>query len=136
MTAVFQEIYRLSGMLEGLRILLLEDEFLIAMDVEQLCLDHGAASVVAARSVDEVGDDLDFDAAIVDLLLGGVSTFDFAARLKDAGKPFIFASGYTDDAEVRQRFPGISLVGKPYAGDDLVEAVAAACGRLPLSRSA
>jgi DNA-binding response OmpR family regulator len=126
----------LSGMLEGLRILLLEDEFLIAMDVEQLCLDHGAASVVAARSVDEVGDDLDFDAAIVDLLLGGVSTFDFAARLKDAGKPFIFASGYTDDAEVRQRFPGISLVGKPYAGDDLVEAVATACGRLPLSRSA
>jgi DNA-binding response OmpR family regulator len=126
----------LSGMLEGLRILLLEDEFLIAMDVEQLCLDHGAASVVAARSVDEVGDDLDFDAAIVDLLLGGVSTFDFAARLKDTGKPFIFASGYTDDAEVRQRFPGISLVGKPYAGDDLVEAVAAACGRLPLSRSA
>ncbi|MEP9387620.1 response regulator [Mesorhizobium sp. KR9-304] len=126
----------MSGILEDLRILLLEDEFLIAMDVEQLCLDHGAVSVVAARSVDDVGDDLEFDAAILDLLLSGVSTFDFAARLKDAGKPFIFASGYTDDAEVSQRFPGVTMVGKPYAGNDLVEAVAAACGRMPLSRSA
>ena len=37
------------SMLDGLRILILEDEFLIAMDVEQLCRDHGAADVVIAR---------------------------------------------------------------------------------------
>ena len=136
MTAAFQEIFRLSGMLEGLKILLLEDEFLIAMDVEQLCLDHGAASVIAARSLDDLGDTLDFDAAIVDLLLGGISTFDFADRLKDAGKPFVFASGYSDDAEVGKRFPGVTMVGKPYAGNDLIAAVAVACGRIPTSGSA
>jgi CheY-like chemotaxis protein len=120
----------LSGILDGLRILVLEDEFLIAMDVEQLCRDHGAFDVTVARSMEEIADGLDFDAAIVDVLLGGVSTFDFAARIRDAGKPFVFASGYSDDAEVAKRFPGVALIGKPYSGNDLVEAVAAACGRI------
>lgn len=118
-------------MLEGLRILVLEDEFLIAMDVEQLCREHGALDVALARNLDEAGDNADFDAAIVDMLLDGVSTLDFAARLREAGKPFVFASGYTDNDEVAQRFPGVTLVGKPYSGNDLIEAVAAACGRVP-----
>lgn len=123
-------------MLEGLRILVLEDEFLIAMDVEQLCRDYGAVDVIVARSLEEIGEELEFDAAIVDVLLDGVSTFDFAARLKAAGTPFVFASGYTDNAEVAKRFPDVAMVGKPYAGNDLVEAVAAACGRVPASGSA
>ena len=75
-------------MLEGLRILVLEDEFLIAMDVEQLCRDHGAVEVIVARSLEEIADGLDFDAAIVDVLLGGVSTFGFAARLKERRHAF------------------------------------------------
>jgi DNA-binding response OmpR family regulator len=120
----------LSGILDGLRILVLEDEFLIAMDVEQLCRDHGAFDVTVARSMEEIADGLDFDAAIVDVLLGGVSTFDFAARIRDAGKPFVFASGYSDNAEIAKRFPDIAMIGKPYSGNDLVEAVAAACGRI------
>lgn len=118
-------------MLEGLRILLLEDEFLIAMDVEQLCREHGAVEVAVVRSLEELRDALEFDAAIIDVFLGGVSTFDFAEALRQAGKPFVFASGYTDNAEVATRFPGVTLVGKPYAGNDLVEAVAIACRRSP-----
>ena len=81
-------------LLDGLRILVLEDEFLIAMDVEQLCRDHGAGEVVIAGNLAEIDEDglgTRFDAAIVDLM----------------------------------------LVGKPYAGADLVEAVALACGRAP-----
>ncbi len=120
-------------MLEGLRILVLEDEFLIAMDVEQLCREHGAVDVALARNLEEAGDGTNFDAAIVDMLLDGVSTLDFAARLKEAGKPFVFASGYTDNGEVAKRFPGVTMVGKPYSGNDLIEAVAAACARVPSS---
>jgi CheY-like chemotaxis protein len=124
----------LPGTLEGLRILVLEDEFLIAMDVEQLCLDHGAQKVRVARSLDEAGEDGEFDAAIVDLMLGGTSTFDFAETLKAAAKPFVFASGYTDNAEIATRFPGVALVGKPYSGTDLIEALALACGRTPVPK--
>ena len=122
----------MPSLLDGLRILVLEDEFLIAMDVEQLCRDYGAGDVVIARDLAEIEPQdvvAQFDAAIVDLMLGGASTLDFASRLRQKGVPFIFASGHSDADEIKAAFPGIRLVAKPYSGDDLIEAVAAACGR-------
>lgn len=113
--------------LAGLRLLVLEDEFLIAMDVEQLCRDEGAEDVVIHKTLAEaMADDTTFDAAIVDVSLGSESTLPFAATLRDRGVPFIFASGYTDRSEIAQAFPGIAVVGKPYAGEDLIDALVAA----------
>ena len=122
-------------LLEGLRILVLEDEFLIAMDVEQLCRDHGAGDVLIARDLAEIDEQTiadKFDGVIVDLMLGGTSTLDFAAQLRQAGMPFVFASGYSDADEIKASFPGVRLVTKPYSGDDLIEALAVACGRAPV----
>lgn len=124
----------MSLLLDGLRILLLEDEFLIAMDVEQLCRDHGASEVTIVRSLAEIDQQspaIQFDVAIVDLMLGGESTLDFAKSLYSRKIPFVFASGYSDSVEIEKGFPGVMLVGKPYSGTDLVEAVAASCGRRP-----
>ncbi|WP_411910207.1 response regulator [Mesorhizobium sp. CO1-1-4] len=128
----FKEQLPVPRLLDGLRILVLEDEFLIAMDVEQLCRDHGAGEVVVARDLTEIdGRDVatQFDAAIVDLMLGGASTLEFAAGLRETGVPFVFASGYSDADEIKASFPGVRLVTKPYSGEDLVEAVALAYGR-------
>ncbi|RWC04268.1 MAG: response regulator [Mesorhizobium sp.] len=122
-------------LLDGLRILVLEDEFLIAMDVEQLCRDYGAGDVVVAHDLAEIDRQSiasRFDAAIVDLMLGGTSTLDFASRLHESGVPFVFASGHSDMDEIKVAFPDVRLVTKPYSGDDLVEAVASACGRGPV----
>jgi CheY-like chemotaxis protein len=121
-------------LLAGLRILILEDEYLIAMDVEQLCRDHGAGDVVIAADLSDLADEevgASFDAAIIDLLLNGNSTLEFASRLRDKQVPFVFASGYSEPAEIQDSFPGVMLVGKPYSGADLIEALAIACGRLP-----
>ena len=123
----------MSLLLDGLRVLLLEDEVLIAMDVEQLCRDNGAAEVTVARSLEEI--DMaalsgTVDVAIVDLFLGGASTLDFARSLREAGTPFVFASGYSDAEEIAAAFPGIAFVSKPYAGSDLMDAVAKASRRL------
>jgi DNA-binding response OmpR family regulator len=129
----FKESLPVPPLLDGLRILVLEDEFLIAMDVEQLCRDHGAGQVVIARDLAEINGKqvaTQFDAAIVDLMLGGASTLDFASGLRAAGVPFVFASGYSDADEIKASFPGVRLVGKPYSGEDLVQAVATACGRI------
>ena len=111
--------------LDGLHVLVLEDEFLIAMDLEQLCRDHGAANVTISRSLDGLSEPR-FDAAIVDLRLGGVSTLDFAQRLAGDGIPFVFATGYGPTEELVARFPDISVVTKPYVGDELVIALAGA----------
>ncbi|WP_441338801.1 response regulator [Mesorhizobium sp.] len=105
------------------------------MDVEQLCRDYGAGDVVVARDLAEIdrqGIASRFDAAIVDLMLGGTSTLDFASRLRESGVPFVFASGYSEMDEIKVAFPDVRLVTKPYSGDDLVEAVASACGRGPV----
>jgi len=116
-----------SNALAGLRILVLEDEYLIAMDVELLCREHGAADVTVKRSVEELNEPVgDFDVAIIDLMLAGQSTLPFAERLKNSGKPFVFASGYVDNNEVLSAFPDIRVVGKPYGGSDLIEAILAA----------
>ena len=113
--------------LAGLSILVLEDEYLIAMDVEQLCLDHGASGVTISRTVDELGPDplttLEFDAAILDMRLGGASTLPFGAKLLAAGRPFVFATGYSDTAEIMNDFPGVEIVNKPYNGTDLIGAL-------------
>ncbi|TKT75499.1 response regulator [Aquamicrobium sp. LC103] len=114
-------------MLDGLRILILEDEFLIAMDVEQLCRDHGAGEVVILKSLDEAGSDPDrfrvFDVAVIDVMLSGASTFDFAKGLRGLGVPFVFATGYSDFEHLSREFPTVRVVGKPYSGSLLVEAL-------------
>jgi DNA-binding NtrC family response regulator len=122
--------HALSKPLDGVRVLILEDEFLIAMDVEQLCRDSGATDVAIARSLreleDPAGEPPAFDVAIVDLMLAGVSTLDFARQIHQRGVPFVFASGHSDLQEIAEAFPDITVVGKPYAGEDLIGAVATA----------
>jgi DNA-binding LytR/AlgR family response regulator len=116
------------GLLEGLRILVLEDEFLIAMDVEQICREAGAADVVLARTLEEAEDacsESSFDAAVVDIFLGQQPTFAFASSLKARGTPFIFASGYSDLGAKAAEFADVTVVGKPYEETELVKALAA-----------
>ncbi len=123
----------LSDLLEGLRILVLEDEFLIAMDIEQLCRDHGARDVVIKAKLGDIQEDAEtlsaFDAAVIDLMLAGESTIAFAARLQAREVPFIVSTGYADFKEVSRDFPDVAVIGKPYSGHVLVEAIAAAYGR-------
>lgn len=117
--------------LSGLRILLLEDEALIALDVEQLCVDNGAKYVFVASSLGEAGSiSCAYDAAILDLMVGGEPTLDFARALALRQIPFVFASGYDDLGAISAAFPEIAIIKKPYAGPDLVGAVAASLGRV------
>lgn len=122
----------MPGLLDRLRVLVLEDEFLIVLDVEQICRDHGAREVIIARTIEEAQGALDsgaFDAAIIDMMLGHESTLGFAQNLRARAIPFIFGTGYAETDEVAGLFPGVRLVGKPYADTDLVQALAATCGR-------
>jgi len=122
----------IKNILSGLRILIVEDDSLIALDVEQLCRDHGASYIVIERDLDGLGSERpldDFDVAIVDLMLSGVSALPFAERLRDRNRPFVFTSGFGDMDGLQGSFPGVRAIGKPFSGSDLIEAVAAAAGR-------
>lgn len=114
--------------LAGRHILLVEDEPLIALDVEELCFEHGAAQVFTVRSMEEARE-LDFsrfDAAAVDLMLGNHSTLPLAAAMRATGLPLVFTSGYSSAPELLMEFGDITLLSKPYAGFMLIEALTAA----------
>ena len=116
--------------LSGRRLLIVEDEYLIAMDVEQMCRDFGAVDVVicgTAQEMAQLDKGVRFDAAILDFKVDGVPTVEFAQALKLRNIPFIFATGYSD-REMFGSFPGVPVVGKPYAGTELVAALVSVIG--------
>ena len=106
------------------RMLVVEDEALILLDIESTLGDMGVAEVVTATNVDEAMNAIDgqqFDAAVLDLHLGPNNwTYDIAHRLEASGVPFIFSSGTVDVAD---GFREVPLVTKPFSTEQLVAAL-------------
>ncbi|MBB6091679.1 DNA-binding response OmpR family regulator [Povalibacter uvarum] len=97
-------------------VLLIEDEYLVAMDMSN-SLERAGATVIgpvgsveeALRLVEEVPD---IDIAIVDIRLQDADAFPVAEALEDRNIPFIFATGY-DRNVVPQRFTHVPWCPKP-----------------------
>ena len=111
----------------GLRILLVEDEMLVAMNMEDMLLDLGhELAGVASRLAPalELAREAAFDAAILDVNLAGERSFPVAALLAGRGIPFLFATGYGIggvDPEWRDR----PVLQKPFRQNELAAAIAA-----------
>jgi len=87
--------------LVGKRILIVEDEPLVAMDLEALLAGAGCTVVGIVASVaaaEEAAASLRFDVALLDANLGGEPVDEVAAALTRAGIPFAFATGHGSDA--------------------------------------
>ncbi len=108
--------------LQGLSVLLLEDNMLIAMEGENILRDLGAAAVFTAPSIARAESILRterLDFAVLDIHIGGETSLRFAASLDQAGIPFVFASGYGDDAKLGEPYRPNRTVKKPYTVDSL-----------------
>ena len=108
------------------RILVLEDEPLIAMDIEHILRDAGASKVALCTALDaeELQRFASYDAAVLDLNIGGTSSFPVAEALKRHAIPFIFVSG----SQVSSESPilnDVAVVSKPFDRDDLVQSLCA-----------
>ena len=113
--------------LKGLRILLVEDEAMIAMLVEDMLLDSGASVIGPAGGVKDalaaISSNEAIDGALLDVNLGGEQSFEVADALTGRGIPFIFVTGY-GGAGVRERYPDAQTLQKPFVTSDLEEALA------------
>ena len=108
------------------RVLLLEDEPLIAMQEEAILRGFGL-DVVCARSADTALKALEgggFDAALLDWKLGAESSLSVANRLREMGLPFGFLTGYQEDA-LPGEFRDCLIVRKPFTAEQLREVVTA-----------
>lgn len=121
--------------LAGKRGLVLDDEFLIALDIQQVLEQAGAREVVCAGNVAEALAAIRaerFDLAVLDLRLGqNGNSLPAADALAAAGTPFLFLTGMRTDAEEARNYPDALVVEKPYDSPALLEAIVRTAGQRP-----
>jgi CheY-like chemotaxis protein len=120
-----------SGLaLNGLSVLVVEDEPIVSLLVEGMLMDLGCDDVWYAGSVDEalgVLVERTPDAAVLDVNLGDEPAYPIARRLADAQVPFVFATGYGASG-IHEDWAGRPVLQKPFQTDMLAAALASVLG--------
>lgn len=119
------------GNLAKRRILVVEDETLIAVMIEETLLDMGCEVVGPTGRLDkalQLANDPNLDAAILDVTIRGGKVYPVAEQLIELGIPFVLASGYGDWAlpEILRDRPRLM---KPFSLSALAEQIRLLCGR-------
>ena len=118
-----------DSLLTGKRCFVLDDEFLIALDIQQILERAGAAHVASVASAAEaialLGREPKFDVAVLDVKLGDPerNSLDVAALLQTQGTPFVFLTGVRVDDVHAKIFPNAPVIEKPYDAAGLLRAV-------------
>ncbi|AAK25522.1 HWE histidine kinase domain-containing protein [Caulobacter vibrioides] len=117
------------GAIAGLKVLIVEDSLLLALELEAGLEDAGVEVVGCAAELGEALSmvELDFDVAVLDADLNGQSVAPVAEILRSIGRPFVFATGYADKA-APMGFDA-PIVRKPYNVHQIARAVAGVTGR-------
>ena len=111
--------------LAGRHILLLEDEMMILLMMEEMLIDLGGATVTAAATVGQALSKIDgevFDAAMLDVNLNGTKSYPVAERLAACDIPFVFSTGYSDDA-LGDGYADRPVLKKPFQYPELASAL-------------
>jgi CheY-like chemotaxis protein len=112
------------------RVLVVEDDSLVAMLIEDIVTDLGHEVAGSATRLDQALDlarTASFDAAILDVNLAGQRSFPVADVLKARGIPFIFATGYDGDG-LGEGYRDAVMLRKPFQADDVAKAFAKLMG--------
>jgi CheY-like chemotaxis protein len=121
-----------AGGMAGKRILVVEDEMIVAMLIEDILADAGATVVGpaarVARALDLLEEEEALDGALLDVNLAGEMTTPVAEELRRRGIPFAFATGY-GAAGVPEGFAGQPLLQKPFQEHDLNRVMAEVLAR-------
>ncbi len=115
--------------IRGLKVLIVEDAVLLALELEAGLEEAGAIVAGNAAELDEGLSmiDLDIDAAVLDANLNGASVAPLAEALRARGTPFVFATGYGERG-APEGFDA-PVVRKPYNVHQIVRALAEAVSR-------
>ena len=103
--------------LTGRRVLVVEDESLVAMLIETILEDMDCIPVGPAANIEEglrlVADTQDLDAALLDVNVAGQQIFPVADALKARGVPFVFSTGYGEGG-LPDDWRGHPTIQKPF----------------------
>jgi DNA-binding NtrC family response regulator len=106
-------------------VLLVEDEPLIALNVEHHLRKAGARVITAGYldSALSMTEHPDLSGAVIDLCLGAESATPIFQRLTDRNLPFVVHTGYATDA-LQRDWPSIPFIQKPASLDEITDALA------------
>jgi CheY-like chemotaxis protein len=118
--------------LEGKRILVVEDEFLLADEIVDWLVLRGAKPVGPAATLPQGLDLLEqspaVDCAVLDINLAGTMVFPLALELRRRGIPLLFASAYAQDVTFPDELKHTPRLKKPFSEAQLIRAVELALG--------
>lgn len=108
--------------LAGATVLIVEDEYLIALDAQRMAEEAGAAEVMLANSVEEVrkllADGPRIDAVVLDLKLRHEDGSALVDELVRRGLPFVVSTAFAVDPAST-----IRVLRKPYRDTEFVDAL-------------
>jgi CheY-like chemotaxis protein len=107
------------------RVLLVEDEAMVAGMLQRMLGDLGYAVVGPASDIDEAMAMIkggDIDAAVLDINLDGEMSYPVADELASRGIPFVFSTGYAGE-EMPDDYAGVPLLKKPFRRSGLGDAL-------------
>lgn len=119
----------MTHVLSGRRVLVVEDESLVAMLLETILSDMGCAVVGPVSNIADglraLADEAALDAALLDVNVAGQEVFPIAEALKARGIPFVFSTGYGESG-LPEHWRGHPTVQKPFTDIAICKALMAA----------
>ncbi|WP_031549477.1 response regulator [Parvularcula oceani] len=120
----------MTGLLDGKTILLVEDEYLIAIGAKSMLQRLGAGAVKMAHRLEDgllLAETEAVDAAVLDVNLDGRRSLPIASCLHERNVPYVFATGYSRSDLDLAGEP--MLLDKPYTLDKLEDSLRRAMDR-------
>ena len=116
-----------SGALQCARVLVVEDDFLILVELEAILSEAGAEIAGGCRTVKDAlafAEEDGIAAAVLDVRLGRETVAPVARMLARRGVPFVFYTGQVDTAAMLAEWPDCTIVPKPSQARAIIKAVA------------
>ena len=123
----------MSDVLVDRRILIVEDESLVAMLLETILEDLGCSIAGPEGSVSgglSAAQSEQIDAALLDVNVAGELVFPIAETLKKRGIPFVFSTGYGESG-LPEQWRGHTTIQKPFTEVAVRDALLLALGKAP-----